>query len=84
MFILRDKNFGYQPMSGITYNSAQVRQNVDDGVVKVADHLDKVVEIAGSTPVIDKASSKWRKRITDYTRPIKSLIRGKKKNKKKC
>lgn len=83
MIILRDKNYsGYQPTFGVSYNgSSQIKQGVDDGIVRVADSLDSAVEsIEGIHPVVDKASSKWRNRIKGYTKPIKKIL-GKKKKK---
>ena len=85
MIILRDKTYsGYQPTYGASYNgSSQLKQGVDDGIVRVADHLDTAVQsIEGIHPVVDKASGKWRNRIKGYTKPIKRLL-GKKKEEKK-
>lgn len=82
MIILRDKNYsGYQPLYGAGYvDSAQIRQNVDDGVYRVADRLDKAVDYAeNSHPVVNKASRRWRNRITGYTKPIKKMLTRKKK-----
>lgn len=83
MIIRRDKNYsGYQPTHGIGYiDSAQLRQNVDDGIYRVADHLEKVVDKAGDIhPVVSNASKKWRNRVVGYTKPIKKIINRRKKN----
>lgn len=77
MIILRDKNYsGYQSPSGTNYvDSVQLRQGIDDGIVRVADHLDTAVNsIEGIHPVVDKASSRWRGRIKGYTKPLKKML----------
>lgn len=86
MIVLRDKSYsGYQPILGTGYiDSAQIKQGVDDGIYRMADHLDKAVDYADNVhPVVSKASRKWRNRITGYTRPLKKLLRPKKNEKKK-
>ena len=85
MIVLRNKNYsGYQPIPGTTYNSAQLRQSVDNGIVRVADNLEGAVKsIEGIHPVIDRASSRWRGRIKGYTRPIKKILSRKKKAEQK-
>ena len=82
MIILRDKNYsGYQPTFGVGYiDSVQIKQGVDDGVYQIADILDKTADYAeNSHPIVNKASRKWRDRITGYTKPIKKMLTRKKK-----
>jgi hypothetical protein len=82
MIILRDKNYsGYQPTFGVGYaDSVQIKQGVNGGVYRVADILDKTADYAeNSHPIVNKASKKWRNRITGYTKPIKKMLTRKKK-----
>lgn len=77
MVILRNKNYsGYQPTFGTSYKqgSAQLKQGIDDGIVRTADILDDALDkTEGVHPVVDKVSNKWRNRIKGYTKPLKVL-----------
>lgn len=83
MIIVRQKKFsGYQPTYGVSYTSAQVKEGVGNGVYAIADTLDKTADyVSEVNPVVGKASKRLRDRITGYTKPLKKLLKRRKKEK---
>jgi hypothetical protein len=83
MLVVRNKKFsGHQNIIGTSYTSAQIRDGIDERTIKLIDGIDKVSDYAeNSHPIVNKASKKWRNRITGYTKPIKKMLDRKRSNK---
>lgn len=83
MLVVRNKKFsGHQNIIGTSYTSAQIRDGIDERTIKLIDGIDKVSDYAeNSHPIVNKASRKWRNRITGYTKPIKKMLNRKRNNK---
>lgn len=83
MLVVRNKKFsGHQNIIGTSYTSAQIRDGIDERTIKLIDGIDKVSDYAeNSHPIVNKASKKWRNRITGYTKPIKKMLNRKRNNK---
>lgn len=61
----------------------RVEELGNDLVYKAADVADTGLNyVADSNPIVDKATSKLRKRVSGFTTPIKKLISLKRKNNK--
>lgn len=64
-------------------NLSRVEEIGDDLVYRIADVADAGLDYAAnSNPIVDKATSKVRKRISGFTKPIKKLITLKRKRNK--
>ena len=83
MLVVRNKKFsGHQNIIGTSYTSAQIRDGIDERTIKLIDGIDKVSDYAeNSHPIVNKASKKWRNRITGYTKPLKKMLNRKRNNK---